>query len=249
MCRFSVVTWVRSTIETSSGRCIKDFLSEPTDAPVHRRLSEMNDADLDRQIWLIKASLATLDRGRTKMTCEARTWEQPAEDRDVRGRLMAQACRIGDKLEALALRSGDEAGWIGLKLDGKDDWSVKPVGPDLYGGTAGIVLFLAYLGFVTGEQRYRNLAEAGARNLNKQVAALPPAALGIGAFDGLGGLIYLCSHLAVLWDEPEWLDEAGDINDAVMPLIERDSTHDLMGGAAGCIAGLWRCTRSPRQTT
>lgn len=46
------------------------------------------------------------------------------------------------------------------------------------------------------------------------------------------------SHLAVLWDQPQWLNDAGGIVHTVMALIEKDSTYDLMGGAAGCIAGL-----------
>jgi type 2 lantibiotic biosynthesis protein LanM len=228
-------------IEPSSGRRIPDFLPEPTDAPVRRRLlDDMSEADLDRQTWLIRASLATIDPGRTTMTRE-RAVRRPvssATARTIQARLMAQACRLGGRLEVLALRSGDEAGWIGLRHVGKDDWSVSPVGPDLYDGTAGIVLFLAHLGAVTGESRYRLLAAAGARNVRNQVAALPAATLGIGAFNGWGGLIYLYSRLALLWDQPQWLDEARDMISAVLPLIERDSTYDLMGGAAGCVAGL-----------
>jgi len=225
-------------IGSSSGRSIPDFLPEPTDAPVRRRLLDMSEADLDRQTWLIRASLATLDPGRTTMTREVRCSVSPTTARTTRARLMAQACRIGERLEVLALRSGDEAGWIGLRHVGEDDWSVSPVGPDLYDGTAGIVLFLVHLGAVTGEPRYRRLAAAGARNLRNQVAALPAETLGIGAFNGWGGLIYLYSHLAFLWDQPQWLDEARDMTNAVLALIERDSTHDLMGGAAGCVAGL-----------
>lgn len=225
-------------VETSSGRVIPDFFPQPTDAPVRRRLREMNDTDFDRQTWLIRGSLATLSPGRINATRELRPQPSPRGAHTIRDRLMAQACRIGDRLETLAMRSGDEAGWIGITHEAKDEWSLRPVGPSLYDGTAGIVLFLAHLGDVTGDQRYRNLAAAAARNLSNQVAALPPAALGIGAFSGVGGLFYLYSHVAVLWDQPQWIDSAGGMVDAVIALIEEDSMHDLMGGAAGCIAGL-----------
>jgi class II lanthipeptide synthase len=225
-------------IESSRGRSIPDFLPAPTDLPVRRRLLHMSEADLDRQAWLIRASLATLDPGRITMTCEMRCSVSPAPARTTRTRLMAQACQIGERLEVLAMRSGDEAGWIGLRHVGTDDWSVSPVGLDLYDGTAGIVLFLAHLGAVTGEPQYRRLAEAGARNLRNQVAALPAATAGIGAFNGWGGLIYLYSHLAFLWDQPQWLDEGRAMAKALVPLIDCDSTYDVMGGAAGCVAGL-----------
>lgn len=226
-------------IEASSGRSIPDFLPEPTDAPVHRRLLEtLSEADLARQTWLIRASLATIDPGRTTETREGRPSVPAGTVHTARERLMAQACDIGERLEVLAMRSGDEAGWIGLRHVSKDEWSVSPVGADLYDGTAGIVLFLAHLGAVTGAPRHRRLAMAGARNLRNQVAAVSAGTHGIGAFDGLGGLIYLYSHLALLWGQPQWLDEARDLTRAVLPLIEHDSAHDLMGGAAGCIAGL-----------
>lgn len=223
-------------VETSSGRIVADFLPEPTDAPVRRRLREMSDDDLERQTWLIRAALAT--RGAGRVTAARGPRPQPTGRHDARDRLMEQACRIGDRLDTLAVRSGREAGWMGLTQDGKDQWSLHPVGPNLYDGTAGIVLFLAHLGNLTGDRHYRDLATAAARNLANQVAALPPAAVGIGAFSGVGGLLYLYSHLSVLWDEPQWLERARDTVDAVTPHIEHDSMYDLVGGSAGCIAGL-----------
>jgi type 2 lantibiotic biosynthesis protein LanM len=222
----------------SGGQRIADFLPESTEVTVRKRVLAMNEADLERQAWLIRASLATLDPKRIKLT--RRTCEQidPAPGGDVRPRLLAQARRIGDRLDILAWQDNTHAGWMGLRHDGRDEWSVRPLGPDLYDGTAGVVLFLAHLGVVTGKQRYRKLAVKGANNLRKQVAAVPPAALGIGAFTGWAGLVYLYSHLAVLWEQPEWLTEARRVADSLVPLIDADVLHDVMGGAAGCIAGL-----------
>jgi len=225
-------------IHSSRGHRIPEFLPEATDAMVRQRLLDMNEADLERQTWLIRASLATLGPKRTKMATKLRSPVDPAQARNVRGRLLAQACRIGDRLDALAWRGDDEAGWMGLRHYGKDEWSVRPLGPELYDGTAGIVLFLAYLGVCTGDERYRGLAVAGANNLKNQVSAMTPASAGIGAFTGWGGLLYLYSHLAVLWDQPDRLTEARGVVEILGPLIEDDTFHDVIGGAAGCIAGL-----------
>lgn len=225
-------------IESSSGKTIPRFLPEPTDAPVRRRLLALCDEDLERQSWFIRAAFASLEAGRANISRETEGWTPTGTVTTTRDRLIAHACRIGERLAVLALRSGDEAGWMGLRHEGKDDWSLRPVGPDLYDGTAGIVLFLAHLAAVTGEQRYRRLAAAGARNLQNQVAALTPTFTPIGAFNGAGGLIYLYSHLATLWDQPQWLDDAHTIIDELPQMIESDSSYDVMGGAAGCIAGL-----------
>jgi type 2 lantibiotic biosynthesis protein LanM len=225
-------------IQSSRGQRMPEFLPESTDATVRRRLLDMNEADLERQIWLIRASLATLDPKRTNLATKLWSPVEQAQAQNVRARLLAQACRIGDRLDALAWRADDEAGWMGLRHYVNDEWSVRPLGPELYEGTAGIVLFLAYLGSVTGDERYRGLAVAGANNLKNQVSAVTPAAVAIGAFTGWGGLLYLYSHLAVLWDQPDWLTEARGVVDILAPLIEGDALHDVMGGAAGCIAGL-----------
>jgi type 2 lantibiotic biosynthesis protein LanM len=225
-------------IECSGGQRIADFLSEPNDAAVRRRVLGMTDADLERQTWLIRASLATVDPKRTTLSTRARDQVVPTHSRVVRARLLAQARLIGDRLDVLAWRDDTQAGWMGLRHDGLDQWTVRPVGPELYDGTAGIVLFLAHLGAVTEDQRYYELARAGANNLRTQLAAVPPAALGIGVFTGWAGLVYLYTHLAVLWDERKWLSEARGVVDAMSPLIEADALHDVMGGAAGCIAGL-----------
>lgn len=217
---------------------IANFFPESTDVAARRRLLAMDEADLERQSWLIRASLATLDPGRINPARTTGKQIDPAPGEDVRARLLAHARRIGDRLETLAWRHHGLANWIGLRHDGKDEWSVRPLGPELYDGTAGIVLFLAQLGVMAGEQRYRELAIEGANTLRKQSATIAPAAMGIGAFSGWAGLVYVYSHLAVLWEEPEWLTDARRVAELLTPLIETDVFHDVMGGAAGGIAGL-----------
>jgi len=223
---------------SSSGVRTPDFLPEPTDMPVCRRIEALSEPDLERQVWLIRASLATLGPVRTNIKHQfsgVRGHTRPENDR---ARLIAQACRIGDRLEVLAIRSQAEAGWIGLRHDGRDAWVVNPLGPDLYDGTAGIVLFLAYLAAITGEDRYKRLASAGAANLKRQALSARGVEHGIGAFSGWGGLLYVYSHLAALWDRADFIYEANLIVDDLSPLIDQDKAYDIIGGAAGCIGCL-----------
>jgi type 2 lantibiotic biosynthesis protein LanM len=60
----------------------------------------------------------------------------------------------------------------------------------------------------------------------------------IGAFDGLGGIIYVLSHLSVLWKRADLAAQAEDLALALGRLVERDTRLDIVGGAAGGIAGL-----------
>jgi type 2 lantibiotic biosynthesis protein LanM len=225
-------------IFASTGERIPDFLPEPSDALVRRRAAELNHADLARQVWLIRASLTTLGVGRARMS---RLVPGVAAHKRVEGThaaLIAQARNIGDRLEVLAAWSQNQAGWIGLRHEGKDEWRVKALGPDLYDGTAGIVLFLAYLAAVTKDERYQSLALAATLTLKHQALSARRVDRAIGAFNGWGGLIYVYSHLAVLWDRVEFIDEARSVVDELVPLIDEDKFHDVVGGAAGCIGAL-----------
>jgi type 2 lantibiotic biosynthesis protein LanM len=102
----------------------------------------------------------------------------------------------------------------------------------------GIVLFLAYLGAITGEARYTQLAMAGVATIQRRVERSAGGQVAIGAFSGLGGILYLLSHLMVLWQKPELLAAPRAIEGRLPELIDLDEEHDLIGGAAGCLAGL-----------
>jgi len=60
----------------------------------------------------------------------------------------------------------------------------------------------------------------------------------LGAFSGLGGIIYTLAHLAVLWEDASLIDEAKALAADVPSLIDADNTLDVVGGSAGTIAAL-----------
>src|SRR5262249_40657808 len=133
--------------------------------------------------------------------------EEP-ETRADRDRLLAAARAVGDKLEAMALRSEGAASWVGLTLNAHEQWTLLPSGVDLYGGLPGQALFRAYLGAVTERARSGLLAREALTALRRQVERDRPSIQSIGGFDGWGGIIYTLSHLGILWDEPALLAEA-----------------------------------------
>jgi type 2 lantibiotic biosynthesis protein LanM len=234
---------------TSAGERLSDFFDETGQALVRRRLQHLDEEDLSRQIWFIRASLATLAGGSSERTGHAR--HEPAKPKMPadRERLLAAARAAGDRLGILALRSGDDAAWIGLTLTAKDNWSLEPLGLDLYNGLPGVALFLGYLGAITGEPRYSELARAALKTVRRQVEENQSEFTAIGGFDGWGGVIYTLTHLGVLWNEPELLAEAENLAWRLPALIEQDKMFDVIGGAAGCIPaliGLYRYRPSQR---
>jgi len=119
-------------------------------------------------------------------------------------------------------------------------WILAPLGIDLYDGVAGIGLFLAYLGAISGQEHYTALARATLDTVRHKLRAEQRGRglSEIGGFTGWGGVLYLLSHLAVLWDEPDLLAEAHELVEALPRRIEQDQDLDIISGAAGCIAGL-----------
>jgi type 2 lantibiotic biosynthesis protein LanM len=224
-------------LHDAAGRRITDFFPETGLERARGRLRRMGDDDLDRQLALLHGSLATLPSA-------AERWPRISSG-DIEERTIAPseefldaARAVGDRLERLAWRRDGEAGWAGLMTLPSGQWHLDPLGPDLYDGLAGVALFLAYLGDVTGEGRYTALARAAFRAARRAFDQVPPGSLPVGAFSGRGGMIYALTHLGVLWDEPALLAEADAAAGLLLPLIEHDEDLDVIAGSAGCLLAL-----------
>lgn len=239
------------SVLSSSRKLIPDFFDDTGMSLVERRVRQMCEADLTRQLWFVRASVATVSLKSDRFEYPS---YRPAEPRQnlspprLRERLLAAARDVGDRLEALALADGSDVTWVGLAFD-KKRWSLIPLEEDLYAGTPGVILFLAYLGAVSGEGRYTRLARTALTTLRRRLKHTAASVTMIGAFQGWGGIIYTLSHLGALWGEQELFAEAEEFVKLLPPLIEQDEILDVIGGCAGCIGGLlslYTCAPSER---
>src|SRR5262245_10432434 len=221
----------------SRGQRSPDFFEESGLALVRQRIQRLSEADCAKHLWFIRASLATLVRGVERAGRSSHRGAEPRTVADAR-RLQTIARAIGDRLETLALRGDDDATWIGLTYTANDQWSLMPLGLDLYSGLPGVTLFLAYLGAITEEERYTSLAQAALTTLRRQIEQDQSYTTSIGGYGGWGGVIYTLTHLGSLWSEPGLLAEAEKIVERLPNLIEQDDHFDLVAGAAGCIGSL-----------
>ncbi len=224
-------------LRTSSGARVPGFFGESSLSSVRRRVEQLGDEDFERQAWFVRAALSTVPGDEA---CWPTYHVTPSESVATAARLRAAAQAVGDRLEALAVRGEADASWIGLALKRDRFWSIVPFGMDVYNGLPGAALFLAYLGAVTRQERYTGLSQAALAALQRQIEERRSSVTWIGAFDGWGGLMYVLTHLGVLWDRPELVAEATTVVDQLPALIEQDEVLDLVGGAAGCIGAL-RC--------
>ena len=84
-------------------------------------------------------------------------------------KFLENACKIGDRLEILAHNNGELVNWMGLDVNPNQQWILAPLGTDLYAGIPGVALFLAYLGEITQNHPYTNLAQAAIKTLKQQL--------------------------------------------------------------------------------
>jgi type 2 lantibiotic biosynthesis protein LanM len=123
---------------------------------------------------------------------------------------------------------------------------IRPVGPHLYSGTAGIALFFAALYHVEGDIEHRQFCLETLDALRRQLAGITsdPARthtvrMGIGGCVGLGGFAYALWKIGGWLGEPDLRAEAR----ALLPLFSReriaaDTYFDLIFGSAGAIASV-----------
>lgn len=222
----------------AGGRVWPGFLERSGLEMVRSRLADLDEGDLGRQLWFIRAAVAThqINVFGLESGMEARS---AAADREVDpGQLLEAARAIGARLESLALRSNGDATWIGVQSRQGRNFRLTPLGHDLYAGLPGVVVFLSYLAEVTGEERWRRLARAGWSTIWSQRETARSLVTSVGGFEGWGGTLWTLAHLSRLWDEPSLLEEARSIVELLPGLIEKDTVFDLLAGTAGCIPAL-----------
>jgi type 2 lantibiotic biosynthesis protein LanM len=225
-----------TTLRDSRGEPIEGVIDEPSLDQVVRGLRAFDERDLDRQIWLLRAALSTLEpgvrRGRRRPRRAPSETAPPAD----RSRLLRAARRLGDRVASVAL-ADDGLTYLGVAPRG-GRWMFGPVDSGLYQGTAGIALFLGYLGAVAGDGRATELARATLRRAAQGMERSAASARGIGAFEGWGALLHATTHLGVLWNDSEQIDDACAIAARIEERVPEDVHLDVVGGAAGAIAAL-----------
>jgi type 2 lantibiotic biosynthesis protein LanM len=177
------------------------------------RIAHLSDANHTRQHHYISASLST-----GEITSPAFV-----------AACLDKAAQIGQRLCDTQREAGASAPWTSYDLtEGRA--ATADVEGDLYLGSAGIAFFLAYLDSLVPRPEFRAAAERAAAHA---IAACDTSR--IGAFQGIGGLIYLLTHLHALWGDSALLDRAVRLSRGLPDRIDTDTRLDVLGGSAGLV--------------
>jgi type 2 lantibiotic biosynthesis protein LanM len=216
---------------------VTDFFDETGLSLVTRRMRRLDEEDLARQVWFIRASMTTLSVELTAADWPSYDMKEPRAAAGAAA-LLDAASAVGDRLAAIALRGERDATWFGLDSMRERSLTLRALDHNLYEGLPGVALFLAHLGALTRREGYTELARAALTTLRRQAERGRSTIRRVGAFDGWGGVLYALAHLSALWSEPRLLEEAHELVALLPTLIEQDDSFDIVGGAAGCVGGL-----------
>lgn len=195
----------------------------------------LGPADLARQRWLIRASLAASAVDVRDISYPSYPLSASSTPADPR-RLLAGAEAIGRHLATIGYRAPGSAEWLGVISHRGQDWSIGPLGADLCTGLSGIALFFGHLGALTGQAEHTALARDALATARSQVGRRAVARIGGAA--GLGGILYATVALGVLWQDGELLDHAVEMAVLSGSWAADDDAFDFATGSAGSIAAL-----------
>lgn len=156
--------------------------------------------------------------------------------------LVKMAVGIGETLCASAYWHHGRCNWVGRSVREAIapgvplTPTVVALGPELYGGTAGIALFLAQLQKRRAAEQYRNTALGAIRQALWKAGAVPALATR-GFFGGLIGIAYASARVGLLLGEGRLVDEGLAL---ARQAVSKKGDHllDVVSGNAGAIAPL-----------
>lgn len=227
------------------GPLVRDFLPMSGMTAITRRLAEMGEADLRRQLWCVEASLNAAQIGETTRqdVVVRRPLAGTGIDRDT---ALRAAFVLGDRLVETAMRDRltGRPGWLTLSLVSEQYWNVVPAGFESFSGINGVALFLGWLGEAGGQARHRADAEAIAGMLAEQAGRWAVAdsrvlaKAGIGAFTELGSSMLTLAHLGALWQSDVLLKSAAQLVPVLTARFADDEHLDVIAGTAGAALAL-----------
>ncbi|MBN1204905.1 MAG: type 2 lantipeptide synthetase LanM family protein [Myxococcaceae bacterium] len=237
---------------SSRGECIPDFFARDSLGESLERLERMDTRERDRQVSLLRRSMASLGTERLPAWITRpfphREAPRPATPEDC----LAAAISVGEYLQAEAIHGRTDVCWIGMKLDSLEGmrWTLAPLNEGLYEGLGGLALFFGYLAAETGRSDFEALARSTLGPILQQWReAGARGHLSIGPFTGRASHAYVLGHLSALWNEPALMGEVLAGLPSLETGISTDTSNDLLSGAAGCaivLLGLYGQTGDAR---
>ena len=226
---------------------IKNYFTEPSFNSVIARLSQLNEEDLEQQIFFIKASLYSRTTDEVHRVSLSDDFSSIFNDvlPLTQEEMLHQVIMIATVIDKQAIRSADgSATWLAPQyILEAQRFQLQPMGYGLFDGSFGVASFLAALTQVTPQARFYDLGlgalQSFRQNLKTAISADFLKEIGIGGAIGGGAIIYVLTHVSQFLEEPTLLENATQVSSLITSeLISADKKFDIISGTAGAILGL-----------
>ena len=229
-------------LEVESAKPIKHFFKTSSYQRLIAKIQSLDEDDLALQIKLIRASFyakfahLTMNNNALQDNFYELFPLNPEE-------LLQEAIEIGNSLVASAIKTGDGCNWVDLHYMFKvNRYQLQPLNDSLYMGRAGVSLFLAALGKITGKPEFQEVAKATlsplGQSLTKAEVRQEILKSEFGLL-GIGGMIYSLVKISQFLQQPTFLEDALQTAKLLtQEVIATDDKLDIMWGVAGAIPGL-----------
>ncbi len=153
---------------------------------------------------------------------------------------LATADRIGARICRDAIWAGQACNWVGWAqgvVDGRISPLYRAIGFDLYGGTAGIALFLARLYHFTGDSIQKATWKGALNQALGQLETLPDKTR-LGFYTGATGVAYVLIEIGCMLDDGGLIDCGLREMTRLREIEPSSDAVAVMEGSAGAIPAL-----------
>ncbi|MGB5929808.1 MAG: type 2 lanthipeptide synthetase LanM family protein, partial [Cyclobacteriaceae bacterium] len=217
---------------------VPDFFNLTGLELVYKKIEGLNNEDMNRQLWIIKASLATSANPEEAVYANPVMPDKQYSKQITSDKLIAISNDIATELEKQSFQSENSVNWVGLNLM-KNHYEINPLYLDLYSGLPGVILYLLYHSHCTGDTNMRTFSEIALQGLDKRVRSFLSKKSGEtaapGGYKGMAGCLYVLTHAAALLNDPAYLETARIIANWLDKKDLSDLHADVLKGHAGII--------------
>ncbi|MBI4772032.1 MAG: type 2 lantipeptide synthetase LanM [Chloroflexi bacterium] len=247
-----------TTLFLEGGGQVQNYFAGPSLERVRARLQDFDEVELPRQTELVRQVLCLpqfLGRSAGLSDADSRPLSPEAVALWSQAIFTEKAVALGRGLEQHAMWGEDgSVCWVFPRLRAEvGRFEFAPLGPGLYDGLAGVLIFMAALEKTRVWPAARRLRPAilQAIQIDFQADVFDDVAgeIGIGGCVGIGSLLYGLTRAGQMLNEPALVEQASELAARLKPQhIAADRRLDILGGAAGAALGLlavYRAIQSP----
>jgi len=212
----------------------KDYFRQDSFSLVLAKLDSLSQQDCSAQIKIIKRSLKL---GRIDKPSVIKQ-KLPVSDYSSDAHWVKHSQIIANAIIEQAAINESGVFWNVYKPDHNGQYCLDSTNYKLYDGVLGIVLYLAYLNEISPDTSRLLFLKQECKRVLTSLLNHHFEEDGCGAFEGLGGIIYVISHLDRLWNESWLRTYAKQFISKIAKLVNSDKKYDIMTGSAGAILAL-----------